>query len=573
MNISQTTDALKQILSKQQQEKFSFKKFKILYPYLKKNPGLIWIVILSSIISAIVLLPVPIVTQQIIDKYIVDNNLKMIVIASVTIACLYAFNFVVKIILNYAFSVLNNKLLLSIKGDLAEKIINLPLSFFSETQSGYLVARINEINHLGSMFSMMFISLIVSGLTFLCSLFILGYLSWPLLVLTIIFLPVQYFVVRKFTGGMQSLSKTMMEKTALLNKNMQEMVSGIQTVKSFASEDKEKGKIGSSIQSVYKSSLLQGVFLGLSQEIIGFISNISSLLVLLISAILIINHQLTIGLYVACLQYVNNIFRPIQVFASAGMVMQPMIVAINRINEYFEIIGEDVNPQRNKNPKAFKGDIVFDNVSFFYENDKPVLQNVSFSINSGDRVFFLGANGTGKTTLLKLILQLYLPQKGDIYIDNVNVRTIGLPTLRGRIGLVSQDVFLFNDTIKNNLIYGCNQYTEEELNYVIGIFCSFIDTLPNGIHTLVGERGGNLSGGQKQAISVVRAILKRPDILLFDEGSSNLDDQSIVNLKRLVDEYFVGATCIFITHSNIFLNHPYKTFRVENNSVIEFVGN
>lgn len=567
MNFFQTAVALKQLLNKQQQEKFSYSKFKVLFPYFKKHPAYITIVIITSIVSAIILLPVPVLTQLIIDRYIKNQDTRMIIVICIVIICLYIFSFIVKVILNYTFSLLNNKLLLSIKQDLTEKIINLPLSFFNETQSGYLVSRINEINQLGSMFSLMFISLIVSGLTFICSLFILGFLGWQILVLSLLFLPVQFLIFRKFTGGLQSVSKTMMEKSAMLNKNMQEVVSGIQTVKSFASEDKEKSKINSSMQSVYKNSLLQNIFLGISQEIIGLVSNISNLLVLIISAFLIINQQFTVGLYVACLQYVNNIFRPVQSFASSGMIMQPMVVAINRISEYFEIIGEDNNLKRNKNLNSFKGKIEFHNLSFFYEQGKNILNNVSFLINTGEKVVIKGDNGTGKTTILKLLLQFHLPQKGAILIDNLDASTIDLPVLRKRMGFVSQDVFLFNDTIKNNLVYGCDDYSEIELDYITKKFCPFIDKLPDGINTMVGERGNNLSGGQKQAVSIVRTILKRPDILLFDEGNTSLDNQSRVILIELVDEYFSDKTCIFIAHDSFILNKPIKTFTLKNNSI------
>jgi ATP-binding cassette, subfamily B, bacterial len=564
MNFTNTASALKQLLNKQKQEKFSFLKFKILIPYLNKYPGHIVIIILTSIISAIVLLPVPILTQYIIDKYIKNDDIKMIFWTSIIITGLYIFSFFIKVILNYFFSLLNNKLLFSIKQDLTEKIISLPLSFFTETQSGYLVSRINEINQLGSMFSLMFISLVVSSLSFIGSLIILGFLGWQILVLTLFFLPVQYLIVKKFTGGLQNVSKTMMENSALLNKNMQEVVSGIQTVKSFATEDKEKNKIRSSMHSVYKNSLLQNIFIGISQEIIGFVSNFSNLIVLSVSALLIINKQFTIGMYVACLQYVSNIFRPVQSFASAGIIMQPMIVAINRISEYFQIIGEDNSLNRRIMPESFKGEIVFENLSFFYEKNKIIFNKISFIINPGEKIVINGPNGSGKTTLIKLLLQLHLPQEGTIKIDEQDISFIDLTILRKKIGLVSQDVFLFNDTIKNNLLYGGDDFSKPELENIINKFCSFINKLPEGIDTMVGERGNNLSGGQKQAISIVRAIIKRPDILIFDEGNTNLDTQSKMILIDLVNQYFSDKTCIFISHEKFIFNKPTRTITLEN---------
>jgi ABC-type multidrug transport system fused ATPase/permease subunit len=211
---------------------------------------------------------------------------------------------------------------------------------------------------------------------------------------------------------------------------------------------------------------------------------------------------------------------------------------------------------------------VFHNVSFFYDKGKTILKNISFAINAGEKVIIRGANGTGKTTIIKLLLQLYSPQNGEIYIDDYNAQTIILSNIRKRIGLVSQDIFLFNDTILNNLLYGCDDYSQTKLNSIIEKFCPFIYDLPNGINTFAGESGNNLSGGQKQAISIVRAILKRPDILLFDEGNTNLDNQSRNNLMDLVNEYFVDKTCIFITHGDYVFKGPIKIFSIENNSIV-----
>lgn len=162
------------------------------------------------------------------------------------------------------------------------------------------------------------------------------------------------------------------------------------------------------------------------------------------------------------------------------------------------------------------------------------------------------------------MLQLHVPQEGKIEIDDNDVSFIDLSTLRKKIGLVSQDVFLFNDTVKNNLLYGSDDFSEPELENIIDKFCSFINKLPEGVNTMVGERGNKLSGGQKQAISIARAIIKRPDILIFDEGNTNLDTQSKEILINLVNQYFSDKTCIFITHDNFIFNKPAKTITLVN---------
>lgn len=567
--ISQTANELTQMLNCKQQEELSYSKLKILIPYLKKHPKLICGTIVTSIISGIILLPIPLIIRYIIDKFIVYDETNKIILFCLFITALYILNFVVRVILNYVFTLLNNDLLLSIKKDLVDKIINLPFSFFNKNQSGYLIARINEINQLEFFLSTTLISLIVTSLTFMCSIFILGFLSWQLLVLTIVFIPIQYWVVSIFTGAMQKSSKAMMEKSATLNRNMQEVVSGIQTIKSFATEEKEKRKIHSSMYSVFKTSLNQNLFMGISQEVISFVSNFSSILVLFVSSFLIIKNDFTVGLYIASLQFVNYILRPVQFFASANIVIQPIVVAVNRISEYFEILGENDNIKRNIDPASFNGKIKFSKISFSYNGGEPILNSLSFCILPGEKIIIRGDNGSGKTTIIKLLLQLHLQQNGIIQIDDEDVRNINLTTLRKKIGLVSQDIFLFNDTIKNNILYGTEEATTEEINLIIDEFCPFIKVLPDGINTIVGENGNNLSGGQKQAISIIRTILKRPDILVFDEGNSNLDQDSRKILINLVKRYFDNKTCIFVTHDEFVYPERVRVLTLKNKSIIE----
>ena len=568
INVSQIK-ALKELMIKQQQEKFSFSKLKTILPYIKKHSFLIVLVVIASVISAGILLPVPYLTKLIIDEYVADGNIRMLILMSVVILIIYFIRVIVRISLNYSFSLLNNRLLLSIRKDLINKIIDLPVSFFTKTQSGYLLSRINEIDQLGSIFSIMFIQLIVSILTFLFSLVVLGVLAWKILLLAILFIPIHYLLVKKFAGGMQNISKSMMEKSANLNKDMQEVISGIQTVKAFATEKKEKNKLNSSIQTYYKRSLTQNIFMGISQDIIGFIINISNLLVLTISALLIINNQFTIGLYIACIQYVAYIFKPIQSFASAGVIMQPAIVALNRIDEYFNLIGEDNRQIRKKEPVTFLDKIIFKDVCFYYEKEKPVLDNISFEINQGEKIALIGDNGSGKTTIGKLLLQLYLPVSGNIFIGNTDIKEIKLEVLRNKIGIVSQEIFLFNDTIKNNFTYGCFDYSEEELKTIVDKFCNFINIYPEGINTYVGENGINLSGGQKQALSIVRTLLKHPDILIWDEGNLHLDRDTKLLAQELINEYFIEKTCIFITHDSSFIKNSDKVFKLENKAILQ----
>lgn len=573
IDFTQAANALKDVLKKQKsQEKFLLAKLKVLKPHVKEHSALIAFSILFTVLTSLVLLPAPLVQKVIIDDCIANKDVARAIQLGIVLLCIYVAYLLAKVALNYIFSKLNNKLLLSIKRNLFEKIISLPLSFFSKHQSSYLLSRINEIDNVGSIFSFTFISLVVSLLGFIFSAIILLILSWKIFLIAVVFIPLQYFIVTRFSGGIKSISNTMLEKTAVLNKNIQEIIAGINTVKSFSTEDKEKQKVDQSISSVFKSSFLQGFLVGFSTDIVGFINNLSFLLVLVVSVFLIIHQNFSIGLYIACVQYLNRMFMPVQAFATAGIILQPVIVAVNRIHEYFQMIGEDISSDRKYIPERVEGKIEFRAVSFSYEENKELLKDVSFTINPGDKVALLGPNGSGKTTIIKLLLRLHIPNQGSVFVDDNDLITFNLAGLRKRLGLVSQDVFLFNDTILNNLIYGCSTYTDTELKQIVDRFCGFVYDLPNGLNTMVGEAGRNLSGGQKQAISIVRTLLKHPDVFIFDEGASHLDSSAYSQLEMLIDEYFAGKTCIFISHNAEILNKVNRAFIIENNSIHERLG-
>ena len=563
-----TARAVKDILNRQiTNPNFSWRKFGIIFTNLKQHSKLVFWGILFTLATSVITLPLPMINRSIIDEQLKTKNVKMILILIGISGGIFILNLIFNTVMNYIFSTLNNFIMVDVKKSLLEKIISLPLSFFSENHSSYITARINEVNQLDSVFSISLTSFIVSSLTFIFSFVILACISWKLLLITLVILPVQYFIVKKFTGGIRNISQQAMEKNAVLNSNIQEVMAGIGTVKSFSAEAKEQQKIQNTMVAVAETSILQKIIYSLSNDMIACITNISGLVIFLVSMILIVKNEFTLGLYVACSQYVYQIMYPIQSFASVGIILQPMAVAVNRIHEYFEMLGEGGDKRRRYAPLQIKGRIEFQAVSFGY-GEHLIFDAISFVINPGDKIAVLGANGCGKTTLLKLILQLELPGQGVISLDNVDLATYDLSNLRKKTGLVSQDQFLFNDTIKNNIIYGVEHYSEQELDDIVGEYAGFINELPDGLNTLAGEIGGNLSGGQKQSISILRTILKRPDILVFDEGSSHLDQASYRSLMGLIAAYFEEKTCIFITHDYQVLNQVNRVFWIENKKVI-----
>lgn len=555
------------IFSKEKEEPISYSSLNILKPYLSKNRRKIIFAIIIAILSILLLLPIPYLHKVIIDSFIRDSNVPDILRLGCLIFFLYLIVLLLRSYLSYIFSLINSRIIWELKRDAYEKMVNLPLSFFTKNQSTYLVSRINEISQLSSVFTHSLLTLFVSSIMLVFSLIILSIISWKILLLTLIFIPLQYLIYRKASTGLKIINKDLFEKSAQLNRKMQDSISGIKTMKSFTREKKEVSLISEQMKGVYESSMIQSVTLNVAQEIVNFVTNINNLAILIVSAILIIYGQLSLGLYVALIQYINYTFRPIQSFASVGIMLQPLLVAMDRIKIYFEITGEHDNPNRIYTKDNLSGKIVFKDITFSYERDKPLLNEINFIINSGEKIAIMGKNGVGKTTILKLLLQFEQPQSGLILIDDIDATTYDLNNLRKKIGYVSQDIYMFNTTIKENITYGIGQYSAEELDKLLKRFCPFVENLPDKEESLVSEHGQNLSGGQKQAISIIRTLLKKPDILIFDEGSIHLDQFSQNMLLELIMEYFHNKTCIMITHEDFFSPIINRVFTLTNGKI------
>jgi subfamily B ATP-binding cassette protein MsbA len=253
-----------------------------------------------------------------------------------------------------------------------------------------------------------------------------------------------------------------------------------------------------------------------------------------------------------------------------GFSLQPALVSLHRVNELFSQISEDADPKRVLSLTRIKGKIQFDDVIFSY-NTEPVLHNISIKFNEGEKIALVGPTGSGKSTTVKLILGFYNPTKGDIYIDGNNIRLIKLSSLRDRISIISQNIFLFNDTIRNNILYSRYKSTEDELLYAANMSGveSFLDDLPEGLETVVGEKGIRLSGGQKQMISIARAILKKPDILILDEATSHLDGLREAFLQKVILEDFKDKTCIIISHRLSSISLAYRCFVYDSGRIVQ----
>ena len=551
-------------------QKLQLFKLKFLLPYLKKHWKKMAFASILTIIVSLIALPIPLLMKYIIDTLIPDKNFRLLNHVILLLASIQLVKLLISFLTNYYFNILNQEVLLTLKNDLFKKILSLPLSFFDSSQTGYIMSRIGEVNSLGIFFSSSAVRILIAIFEFVFCLFILLYMHWKLTLVSLLILPFFYFITKHYSHGIRKASRDVFEKGALLSRQFQESIAGIEVIKTFASEERESQKVRRNLADYMRSSIITNIIQSISGEGLALLGAMGSFIVLWYGGSEIMRENFTIGGYVAFAAYLGKLYGPTQIMASLGLTIQPAASALNRVKELFDIASDEEDENRIIRLAKVNGAIEFKNVSFSYDHKKNVLRNISFKINPGEKVAFVGPNGSGKSTIIKLILGLYKTGRGKITIDGHNINLIVLSTLRAKISTVSQNIFLFNDSIKNNIRYSNPNAREEE---IIGAAkkagaYEFIMNLENKFDTIIGETGKKISGGEKQKISISRAFIKNSEIIIFDEATSHLDNESMKKIQTIINEEFENKTCIIVTHQlseSINIDRIYKLKKGEIN--------
>ncbi|MEW6457198.1 MAG: ABC transporter ATP-binding protein [Acidobacteriota bacterium] len=533
---------------KERSKKLKFSSLKLLFPYLRTHWKKVIIASILMIILSLLALPTPYLMKYIVDDVILAKNIKLLNLIIFLLIGIQFFKLIFSFLTNYLFSVFNQEILVKIKKDLFHRLLRLPLSFFDSQQTGYLLSRIGEVEGLGFFFSNSIVRILIGILEFLFCLWILLYLNWRLTLISLIVIPFLYFATRFYSRSIRKTSRELMEKGANLSKRIQESLSGVEVIKSFSAEDRETTKIHISLDELKQTSIKRNIQFTISSEILSLIGALGGFIVLWYSGWKIIKGSFTIGTYIAFSAYLAKLYGPTQILANIGLTLQPAITTLNRVSELFEL-GEE--GEEGIRVSKLTGEIEFRDVYFSYDSKKEgVLKGITLKINPGDKILIAGPNGSGKSTIVKLILGLYKIDRGKITIDGHDINTLSLSSLRERISFVSQNVFLFNDTIRNNILYSRPDASEMEVKEAAKLSGAheFIMNLEDGFNTPIGETGKKLSGGERKKISIARAILKDSDIIIFDEATSELDSESERRIEELITEHFKYRTCIIISH-------------------------
>jgi len=442
----------------------------------------------------------------------------------------------------------------SLQKALFDYLLRFPVSFFKIKQTGYLMSRVSDDLHtLQILFSESIAEIAARLLYFIFGLAIISVLSLKLTLILLSVLPVYAFINYFFAKRLRSSSLEERETQAHVSRDIQEVISGVETVKAFRAEDTQMRKVFQRMGIAMSARIKSMVISLFSNYAVGGVQFASTLIIMWFGINEVLKGSMTIGDYVAFTAYMVVLASSVNTLFMFHIMLQPAFASMERLSEIFGMISETREEEVTGKmiiPDEIRGEIRFENVSFSYEEGRPILKNISFSASPGEIICLVGRSGAGKTTLVNLLLKFYHPESGSIFLDGHNLEEISTSWLRDRTAVVSQDVFLFDDTIANNIRYGNPMASDDELMHaaMIADIHDYISSLSAGYKTVIGEKGTRLSAGQRQRISIARAFLRNPSMLIFDEPTSALDPQSEALLKDSITRLAAGKTTFIIAH-------------------------
>ncbi len=454
----------------------------------------------------------------------------------------------------YLTAVYQQELTFNLQTGLFDHVLRFPLSFIKNKQTGYLMARVSDdVGMLQYMFSDALTQLISSAFYLVFGIAILLSLNAGLAAVIAAIIPAYVVVRALFSRRIRALSYRERESNAVVSQSMQEAISGAEVVKSYATERKEVAKVSGKLRDVINARISKYVLITMASTFMRGAMFAMLLVIMVVGAHDIQAGRMTLGDYVTFLSYIVFLSAAVNTLFYTYLTFQPVFASMDRLKEMFSIAPEFEWDEKDKplqKPGRVDGAIRFEGVSFAYEPGKPVLRDVSFAVRPGETIALVGHSGAGKSTLVSLLLKLYVPGAGRITLDGTDLNELNHAWLRQQVSIVSQDIFLFNDTVENNIKYGRPEASRDDVARAAqkAHIHDFIASLPRGYETLIGERGTKLSVGQRQRISIARAFLKDTPILILDEPTSAIDPETEMYLKESLDQLKRGKTTFVISH-------------------------
>ena len=514
------------------------------------------LVFVTILLSAVVGLLPSIITGRIVDEALVGKNMRLLVQLLIMAFVTLTASQVISVLESYINAWISQRIIFDMKNQMYDHLQHMPHAFFTSEKQGDIITRMNtDISGVSSVISGTLTSIVSNIATVVTTLVALFTMSWKLAIVGIVVIPLLILPTKSVGKKRYQLLTESQAKNDEMNQLVNETlsVSGSLLVKLFTREKKEYDRFVDVNEEVTQLALREQNSGRWFRVVMGMFTQLGPLLIYFAGGYLIISQMdagLSVGTITATVSLINRLYRPVESLLNVHVDFTRSLALFTRIFEYFDMPNPIQSPENGRKPDVTDADIVYEHVAFSYDPEKPLLTDIDFTVPGGKMYAIVGPSGSGKSTVVNLIPRLYDVLSGSVRIAGVDVRDFDLSYLRSQIGVVTQDSYLFNGTIRENLLYAKEDATKEEIDaacYIANLE-DFIEAQPDGYDTMVGNRGLKLSGGEKQRLSIARVILKDPKILILDEATSALDSITENAIQEALEALMEGRTSIVIAH-------------------------
>ncbi|WP_042419340.1 ABC transporter ATP-binding protein [Streptacidiphilus anmyonensis] len=459
-----------------------------------------------------------------------------------------------------------------LRADVEDKLSRLPLSYYDKQPRGEVLSRVtNDIDNIAQTLQQTMSQVITSLLTVVGVLTMMFYISWILALIALVSIPASAVLAAKVGKRAQPQFVQQWKSTGKLNAHIEEMYTGHSLVKVFGHQQEAIEQFHAENEKLYQSSFKAQFISGLIQPAMMFIGNLNYVVVAVVGGLRVASGALSIGDVQAFIQYSRQFSQPLTQVAAMANLVQSGVASAERVFELLDADEQSPEPARPERPELVRGRVEFEHVAFRYEAEKPLIEDLSLLADPGHTVAIVGPTGAGKTTLVNLLMRFYEPTGGRITLDGVNVAEMNREELRGHIGMVLQDTWLFGGSIADNIAYGSEGATREQI--VAAAKAAHVDrfvrTLPDGYDTVIDDEGTGVSAGEKQLITIARAFLAEPSILVLDEATSSVDTRTEVLIQRAMAKLRAGRTAFVIAHRLSTIRDADTILVMENGAIVE----
>tara|TARA_R110001592_G_scaffold61385_1_gene187098 strand:- start:4655 stop:6391 length:1737 start_codon:yes stop_codon:yes gene_type:complete len=533
---------------------------------------LVFIGLLLIVISKAASFVAPLSLKYLMDDIIPNKNVELLKMLVLAVGLAILVQAVTSFLLTKILSVQAQYLISELRAQVQKKVLSLPIRFFDNTKSGALVSRImSDVEGVRNLIGTGLVQLVGGTITAVVSLILLLRISWTMTLFTLVPLAIFALIALKAFKVIRPIFRNRGKINAEVTGRLTETLGGVRVIKGFNAEEQENKIFEEGVERLYlnvKKSLTATAFMTSSAT---FLLGLATTGIMGIGGYKIMMGELTIGDFLTFTFLLGLMVAPIVQMSNIGSQLTEALAGLDRTEELMNMTPESDEENRTEFLKNLEGNIVFNDVSFAYEEDKEVLHNISFEAKSGEVIALVGSSGSGKSTIAGLAATFLNPQSGSITVDGEDISKVNLGSFRKHLGVVLQDEFLFEGTIRQNILFPRPDASEEELTAAVNAAYvnEFTDRFEDGLETLIGERGVKLSGGQRQRIAIARAVLANPRILILDEATSNLDTESEALIQKSLAELTKGRTTFVIAHRLSTIRKANQILVIENGRIAE----